>query len=77
MLKDALNVTILPSDNVMVTAWGIARLVDVRTKSQIIRINRTRVIIIDSDGYERSVLPAELTVLRRDGAAGFEGNKDS
>ena len=75
MPSDRLGVPLETDDRVMVTAWGYgARLVDTGTKSPVVRINRKRVVIIDSDGYERAVGSGVVSVLRRDGAAGFEGN---
>lgn len=74
-LRDRLGVEINLSDTVMVTAWGTARLIDTGVKSPVVRINRTRVVIIDSDGCERAVRPTELCVQRRDGQPGHEGNR--
>jgi hypothetical protein len=73
-MRDALGVEILPTDTLMVTAWGTARLIDVRTQSPVVRLNRTRVVIIDSTNDERAVNPRETCVLRRDGKPGYEGN---
>lgn len=73
-LTDALGVTILPTDTVLVTAWGTARLVDTGTRSPVVRFGRTRVVIIDADREERAVNPSEISVLRRDGERGLEGN---
>jgi len=75
-LTDNLGVVILPTDTVMVTAWGDgARLYDTGTKSAVVRLNRRRVVITDRDGYERAVTTSEVQVLRRDGEVGFEGNR--
>lgn len=73
--RDALGVEINRNDTVMVTAWGTARLVDTGVKSAVLRIGPKRIVIVDIDGYERAVNPRELTVMRRDGGNGFEGNK--
>jgi hypothetical protein len=73
--RDRLGVEINANDTVLVIAWGVARLVDTGTKSRIVKINRKRIVIIDSDGYDRSVSPSELAVLRRDGENGLEGNR--
>jgi hypothetical protein len=74
---DGLAVEILVTDTVMVTSWGYgARLIDTNLKRPVIRFNRTRVVILDASNEERAMRPIELTVLRRDGASGFEGNKD-
>lgn len=74
-MLDALGVEILPTDTLMVTAWGDARLIDVRTRSHVVRFGRKRVVIIDSTREERAVNPREVSVLRRDGTTGFEGNR--
>ena len=73
---DALGVAILPTDRVMVTAWGgNARLADTGIKRDVVRFARTRVVILDADNCERAFSPTYLSVLRRDGATGFEGNR--
>jgi len=75
MIHDARGTEILPTDSVMVTAWGEgARLIDTGIKRPVIRLNRTRVVILDADGLERAFAGGELSVLRRDGADGFEHN---
>lgn len=76
MIRDTGGIEILPTDTVMVTAWGHgARLIDTGIRRSIVRLNRRRVVILDSDGCERSVTGAELSVLRRDGRDGFEHNR--
>lgn len=76
-MKDSRGVDIQPSDIVMVTAWGSgARLADVRTKSRVLGFGRTRVRVIDANGLPRGIDPACLTVMRRDGASGFEANRE-
>jgi hypothetical protein len=75
-MQDSHGIEILPTDTVMVTSWGYgARLVDTNIKRPVIRLNRTRVVIADASGDERAISPTNLTVLRRDGANGFEGNR--
>ncbi|AXH46923.1 hypothetical protein I5G67_gp087 [Mycobacterium phage Aminay] len=75
-IKDSAGIEILATDTVMVTAWGnAARLVDTGIKRPIVRFGRSRVVILDSDNIERSVTGSELSVLRRDGAPGFEHNR--
>jgi hypothetical protein len=77
VIRDTHGVEILPTDTVMVTSWGEgARLIDTDLKRPVIRLNRVRVVILDADGLERAIHPAYLSVMRRDGAPGFEGNKD-
>jgi hypothetical protein len=74
-MKDNLGVEIQPTDTVFVASWGYgARLVDTGTRSPVVRINRKRVVIVDSDGLERAVDRSHLQVMRRDGVSGFEGN---
>lgn len=73
---DNLGVTIRATDRVIVSSWGYgARLVDTGIKSDIVRFGKTRVVILDADNRERAVSPLNLTVLRRDGSNGLEGNK--
>lgn len=75
-LHDSHGVEILPTDHVMVTSYGLgARLVDTGTRSPVLRLLRKRVQISDSDGCPRAISPANLSVLRRDGVRGFEGNR--
>jgi len=75
VIHDARGTEILPTDTVMVTAWGYgARLIDTGIKRPVIRLNRTRVVLLDADGQERAFHGGELSVLRRDGADGFEHN---
>lgn len=76
---DCLGIDINSTDTVVVSAWGVARLIDCGIRSRVVRINRVNVVIIDADGRERAVRPSELCVLRRDGEDGLEGNnrKDS
>jgi hypothetical protein len=76
-LYDSHKVLIRPTDRVMVTSWGEgARLIDTDLVRPVIRFGRTRVVILDAGGDERAIHPANLSVMRRDGAQGFEGNKD-
>jgi hypothetical protein len=75
-VNDSQGTEILPTDTVMVTAWGYgARLVDSGIKRPVIRFNRVRVVVEDSDGFARAISPRCLSVLRRDGAPGFEHNR--
>jgi hypothetical protein len=77
MIRDVRGVEIVPTDTVMVTSRGEgARLIDTGIKRPVIRLNRRRVVILDADGQERAVSGSELSVLCRDGADGFEHNKD-
>jgi len=76
MIHDSMGIPMYWNDTVMVTSWGgSTRLVDVRTTSKVVRLNKSRVVIIDSDRCERAVAPGNLTILRRDGEQGFEGNR--
>lgn len=78
MIRDAKGVEILPTDSVMVTAWGEgARLIDTGIKRPVVRLNRARVVILDADNLERAVGGTVLSVMRRDGADGFEHNRVS
>lgn len=75
-MRDAGGIEILPTDRVTVSAWGFgARLIDVGTVSPVIRLNRTRVVVIDSTGLERAVGATCLHVRRRDGVPGHESNR--
>lgn len=75
-MKDSFGIEILPTDRVRVNSWGYgARSMDCGTASPVVRINRTRVVIIDRDNRERAVGPTNLGVLRRDGGTGYEGNR--
>lgn len=75
MLTDQLGVTIRTSDHVVVSGYGDgARQGDCGVTSPVVRLARTRVVILDRDGAERSVSPRSLAVLRRDGRPGLEGN---
>ncbi len=76
VIRDVRGVEILPTDTVMVTGWGEGgRLIDTGLKRPVIRLNRRRVVILDHEDQERPFSGSELSVLRRDGAAGFEHNK--
>lgn len=77
-LRDSHGVQIRPTDIVMVTSWGEgARLIDTDLVRPVIRLNRVRVVILDAGGDERAIHPANLSVMRRDGVRGFEGNRGS
>ena len=77
MIRDVRGIEILHTDTVMVTGWGEgARLIDTGLKRPVIRLNRSRVVILDREDQERAFSGKELSVLRRDGAAGFEHNND-
>lgn len=74
-MNDSFGLEILPTDRVCVTSWGYgARVVDCGTISPVVALRRTRVVIIDSDGQERSVGNVNLTIRRRDGRTGHQGN---
>ncbi len=74
-LTDSLGIEILPTDTVMVTAYGCgARACDVRVTSPVLGIGRKRIKIRDVDREPRSVDPRCLTVLSRRGDGGFEAN---
>jgi hypothetical protein len=74
---DHFGVEILNTDRVHVSAVGYgARHADFGRISPIVRFNRTRVVIIDHDGNERAMGSPVLAVMRRDGASGFEANKN-
>jgi len=80
---DALGVAIRKDDTVMVTAWGRpVRLNDTGRKVRVTGFTaRGNVLLDDTDHrYDpvargRSVGGSYLTVLRRDGQQGFEGNR--
>jgi hypothetical protein len=74
-MDDAFKIAIRPDDTVVVCAYGYgARVTDCGTRSRVVRFNRSRVVIIDSDGCERAVDAACLAIARRDGGLGLEGN---
>lgn len=76
MIRDRRGVEILATDTVMVTAQGDgARLIDTGIKRTVVRLNRTRVVILDADGQERAIAGNVLSVVRRDGLTGFEHNR--
>lgn len=74
-LTDSLGLEILPTDTVMVTAYGMgARACDIRVISPVLGIGRKRVKVRDADREVRGVDARCLTVMRRDGGGGFEAN---
>ncbi|AXH46879.1 hypothetical protein I5G67_gp041 [Mycobacterium phage Aminay] len=76
MITDDNGIEILPTDRVHVGAVGYgARHADFDRISHIVRMNRTRVVIIDHDGNERAIGGPALSVMRRDGLHGFEHNR--
>lgn len=73
--RDALGVEILPTDTVLVSSYGYGvRLVDCGTRSRVLSFTPSRIRIFDADHAPRTVSPCTLSVLRRDGAAGLQGN---
>ena len=75
-MKDSQGVEILPSDDVIVIAYGYgARLVDTQTRSRVVRFGSKRIVIIDVDRYERAVHPRNLSVVNRATGKGFEHNR--
>lgn len=76
---DALGVRMQLGDRIMITAWGgNVRLSDVRRTGTVTGIGRVRPVVAwdsASDTPRGNVRPAMLSVLRRDGAQGFEGNR--
>ncbi len=77
-VTDRLNVPINVGDTVMVTAWGgHVRLTDVRESFRVTGITARRNLMHDTDvANGRAIGPGYVIVLRRDGAPGFEGNRD-
>lgn len=75
-VQDSHGIAITPTDTVIVTSWGYgARLVDCGITRIVTSLGRTRVTIDDADGYPRAIAGCNLSVIRRDGSAGFEGNR--
>lgn len=77
---DSLGVRIEAGDRIMITAWGgNVRLTDVRRTGIVKTVGRVRPVIVwdnTTDQPRGNVRSAALAVLRRDGAPGFEGNRD-
>lgn len=74
---DALGVDILPTDTVVVTAWGWnVRLCDVRSRSTVRGYGRTRVRVENNDGDVIAVPPHLLSVVNRATGTGWEGNRN-
>ena len=78
-MKDTLGVTIQPGDSVMITAWGgNVTLANVRATGIVVKLASKRPVIgwnNPSQAPQRgNVRPEMLSVLRRDGKFGFEGN---
>lgn len=76
--RDGLGVAIEVGDRVIITAWGDGpRLADVRTKGTVTGFARTRLIVswdAEQNGPIGNIHPAYVTVARRDGEPGFQGN---
>lgn len=82
---DSHGVTILPGDHVMVTSWGSpVRLTDTGRVATVHGFTPRGNVILAPNGVHdwdpiargRAVPGTYLTVVRRDGAPGFEGNRD-
>lgn len=83
--SDALGVEILIGDTVHVTAWGApVRLVDVGRRALVVAVNRAGNLVLDGTAFGyghdpiaggRGVPAGYVTVARRDGVTGFEGNR--
>ena len=79
-MRDALGVEAREGDRVRVTSWGFgARLTDAGRTGRVLGFGRTRVrVALDGGSHAtevRAVAPECLSVLRRDGEAGLEGNR--
>ncbi|MDA0250172.1 MAG: hypothetical protein O3B27_08530 [Actinomycetota bacterium] len=75
---DSNGIEILSTDQVCVGAVGYgARHADNGIIRPVLAINRTRVVIRDADGNGRAVGGRVISVMRRDGTAGFEHNRPS
>lgn len=78
--QDPHGVTIRTGDTVMVTAWGApVRLIDTGRKAQVVGFTHAGNVKLDGYWHDpiaggRAVAPGYLTVMRRDGTPGFEGN---
>ena len=73
---DSNGIEILPTDRVCVGAVGHgARHADFGIVRPVLGMNRTRVVILDADGNQRTVGGRVLSVMRRDGLRGFEHNR--
>jgi len=76
MVHDSNGSDVRPTDRVCVTAVGYgARHADNGIIRPVLRISRTRVLIHDVDGNQRSVGGRVIAVMRRDGVMGFEHNR--
>jgi hypothetical protein len=76
MVHDNNGIEVRSTDMVCVTAVGYgARHADNGIIRKVIKIGRTRVLIHDVDGNERSVGGPVIAVMRRDGQKGFEHNR--
>lgn len=77
-MKDSHGVDIQVGDTVMITAWGgNVRLTDVRRTGTVTALGRVRPVVewhAKNDPPRGNVRTANLSVMRRDGAQGFEGN---
>lgn len=75
---DSNGIEIRATDRVCVGAVGYgARHADNGIIRPVLALKRTRVVIHDADGNERAIAGRVLSVMRRDGALGFEHNLPS
>lgn len=79
-MNDALGVEIREGDTVRVTSWGFgSRLTDAGRTGTVLGFGRSRVrVALDGGSYAtevRPIGPVCLSVLRRDGQPGLEGNR--
>jgi hypothetical protein len=84
IVTDSLGVTIEEGDLVRVLAWGApVRLVDTGRAARVVEVTHRGLVglagLTDAERVDpiargRNVSPGCLGVLRRDGAAGYEGN---
>lgn len=81
---DTLGVEVLVGDTVTITAWGApVRLTDTGRRATVTGVNRAGNLTLDGGPLHahdpiangRGVRPGYVTVARRDGAPGHEGNR--
>ena len=82
MIKDSHGIAIQPGDRIMITAWGSnVTLASVRQTGIVTSLASKRPVIgwdNPSQAPQRgNVRPEMLSVLRRDGGQGFEGNVEA
>lgn len=74
--RDHFGVEILPTDTLRITSWGGGvRLADVGQTATLVRVKRTgNLVVRTSYGDEITATPGQVSVARRDGLNGHQGN---